>query len=149
VSCATGYLQKLGQQGKAAEEEVEGGGSASAGPAQAYADATYRRIFHCIELFADHPRYKAAIIRPGTTMMMNMLNLILLEALTLMPWWGRGARHRGGGAVVLPELADGRVRGVPQGSQPAGHHRPSAPPAHLARPSLPHCLGAMTIPHRQ
>jgi hypothetical protein len=69
VSCATGYLQKLGQQGKAEAEAAEEGGGFAASPAQAYADATYRRIFHCIELFADHPRYKAAIIRPGTAMM--------------------------------------------------------------------------------
>lgn len=26
---------------------------------------THKRIFHCIELFADHPRYKAELIRPG------------------------------------------------------------------------------------
>lgn len=49
-SLATNYLDALGEEKRDIGE---------------YKESTYLRIFHCIELFADHPRYKAGLIEPG------------------------------------------------------------------------------------
>lgn len=38
-------------------------------------DTTFRRAFHCIELFADHPRYKTALMRPGAELLWDFLSV--------------------------------------------------------------------------
>lgn len=73
ITLATDYLQKLGQQGK--EGEASGAGTTASSAAHMYTDATHRRIFHSIELFADHPRYKTALIRPGAEVLWGFLGL--------------------------------------------------------------------------
>jgi hypothetical protein len=63
-----------------------------------YTDATHRRIFHSIELFADHPRYKTALIRPGIGPLSHVSTANKVDSHS---WWWSWHSDVGSGAEVL------------------------------------------------